>query len=170
MKKVLIVFFCLTALFSHGQTKAETLDWIVEKVGKYFIKQNLGVLYFEKFNKVSQSQFNMISALSTISNDKVLRTLTVEVNLNNVIGGGIKSIDGKQHIIFTGHNVIKSTEKRWHTDDISNEIVFSEEFVDAFLFRIDFQWENDLVNRMDKAIKKLAAYNEAEKPKVKEPF
>ena len=155
MKKTLLllfIFFCIQNTNAQEPTKQETMDWIVAKIKKYINKDgstiyfSFGKIITEKYNFISQSN-DKIEFDYLINDDYKERTV---IFLNKITS--ITSYEGAVIIYgdFIGNNI--KTERLVIFNNMGGTHRGHWQF-------LNFENEEDLLNRFIKAIKLLAKYN-----------
>lgn len=163
LKTIAIFAFCLFNLNSHAQTKEETISWLKEKLtdnleGVYFIQ---GPLYADRevLNfKINECElFIKFKEKTSMSGGQInYYDLTIQINNLNIDNQGL----------FYSYGVKETLTKSDSQENQSKIGVSETNKLNGGLVKINIEKEENIVERMNKALKNLATFC----PKKKETF
>lgn len=154
---ILLTFFMLFSMVSFGQTKEETIAWIKQKFELYYLNSNNGIIVTVTpctFTMKYKVDFGHSYGTRTITFP--VTNITFETSDNGI---SIKFIPNTVQQIDELTQKINSEWSRSKNLKIGDKFV-DKLYVDSIFLR---NKENDLGNRMEKALKHLATF--CNKPK-----
>ena len=155
MKIVVLFLLPLISFQCYSQTKAETIDWITEKIKDYGNTDVQTILSIDYNGNITYSFYDYF-----LKDKKHISTF----NLNDVIEAGSAPWMPDEKV--TGFKFFLQTKKNKVSDNFMNKNTFGN--IVVIIMDYNETVDKDLRNRLFNATIKLISYNKAElKP---EPF